>query len=585
MRRHRTIPRQALRRPRPATRTFLALTSALIFLLSSGGLAAQPVAAERIDPTDHRLFHRMWARTELPIMAGQASRSWIWGETAISPLVTESNGDGDRHIQYFDKGGMQFNPDPVIMIGNPAFVMASPLAYEMVTGQLANGERREPLATGIAGDADDVAGPTYATFAGLRHAPALESGELITATVARDGVVGADDSLASYGATAAHRVTLPGLDHQIASPFWEFIQSGGVVYEAARYVDEPLFEDQWAMIGLPLTESYWGRVKLGGEQVDVLIQIFERRVLTYTPSEPEGWRVQMANVGRHYVDWRYGGATPGELSASPEALPTPSAPAYESLRSELTGLLAAATGNNAVTVLDIQTGERISINGNRRQFAACTIKIPIMIALARDITAGKYSASEIEHLVLPAMGPSLTWHARELIRIIGDGDIGAGVRRANSIMESYGIQDSLLTHPPGYWGEEYGYRTSHGEVENWLTTDDLARLLEGIWNGEGLTPTERSYVLWSLTLATPFLDAAFRNPLPVDVAAFHKIGVLYEPANTWNDAGIVILERDGQEYAYVVAFLSAQNENTYMNGYYLNQTLNSIVWQTFSTVR
>ena len=480
---------------------------------------------------------------------------------------------------------MQFNPDPVIEIGNLAFVMASPLAYEMITGQLANGEQREPSPFSIAGDADDVYGPTYATFSGLRYAPALESGALITTTISRDGEVAAADQLAAHGVTAAHRITLPGLDHQIASPFWEFIQSSGTVYEAARYVDEPLFEDRWAMIGLPLTEAYWSKVKLGGRQVDVLIQIFERRVLTYTPSEPEGWRVQMANVGRHYVDWRYGGTLPDDLKASPEALPVPPALDYGALRGELIDLVTGATGNNAVTVFDLQTGEQISINGSRRQLAACTIKIPVMIAVARDITAGKYTAAEIEHLVLPAMGPSLTWPARELLGLIGDGDVGAGVRRSNEIMASLGVQDSLLTHAPGYWGEEHGYMDSHGEIENWLTTDDLARMFAGIWQGDGLTPTERSYVLWSLTLATPFLDAAFNNPLPDDIAAFHKIGVLYEPENVWNDAGIVVLERYGQEYVYAVAFLSSQNEDTYMNGYFLNQTINAVAWQAFSTVR
>jgi beta-lactamase class A len=179
------------------------------------------------------------------------------------------------------------------------------------------------------------------------------------------------------------------------------------------------------------------------------------------------------------------------------------------------------------------------------------------------------------------MGPSLTWPARELLRITGDGDVGAGVHRANDIMRSFGVERSLMTHAPGYWGEEHGYRRTDGEVENWLSTDDLARMLAGIWEGEGLTPSERNYVLWSLTLATPFLDSAFRAPLPADAASFHKIGVLYQPENTWNDAGIVVIERDGLEYAYVVALLSSQNKSAYLDGYYLNRTINERAWQTF----
>ena len=571
-------------RARSAASPLILIVSALILVLTSGGLAFQPAAAGRTNPTDHAMFHRLWARTELPVVEGRVNRAWVWGETSISPLIAESNADGVRLVQYFEKGGMQFNADPVIQIGDPSYVMSSPLAYEMVTGRLASGHQWGPSNTSIAGDANDRTGPTYASFTGLRDAPPAPDGALLIEGLDRRGNTVQKDRLAEYGVTAARRVTYPGLDHQIASPFWDFMQSTGPVYEAARYVEEPLFEDRWAMIGLPLTEAYWGRVKYGGKTVDALIQVFERRVLTYMPHEPEGWRVQFANTGRHYVDWRFGGRVPSSLMAEPAALPVPAAPDYDRLRVELIDLMTGATGHNALTVLDVQTGQSISINGSRRQLAACTIKIPIAIAIAQDISAGKYTAADVEHLVIPAMGPSTTWHARELLRITGDGDVGAGVRRANDIMSRYGVEDSLMTHAPGYFGEEHGYRESRGEIENVLTTDDLAKMLAGIWKGDGLTPAEREYVLWSLTLATPFLNSAFRAPLPDEAASFHKIGVLYEPDNTWNDAGIVVLERNGEEYAYIVAFLSLNPGSSYMNGYYLNRTANEHVWQTFSNV-
>jgi beta-lactamase class A len=141
-------------------------------------------------------------------------------------------------------------------------------------------------------------------------------------------------------------------------------------------------------------------------------------------------------------------------------------------------------------------------------------------------------------------------------------------------MRKLGAENSLITHAPGYFGDEYGYLESDGVVENLLAADDLTAMLGAIWRGEGLSQDERDYVLWSLTLATPFLDSAFRAPLPADVAAFHKIGVLYHPDHTWNDAG--------QEYAYAVAFLSSQNQATYLDGYWLNRTANDLAWQTFN---
>jgi len=46
-------------------------------------------------------------------------------------------------------------------------------------------------------------------------------------------------------------------------------------------------------------------VKIAGKQQDVLIQLFERRVLTYNPAQTAQWQVQMGNIGAHYYDWRY----------------------------------------------------------------------------------------------------------------------------------------------------------------------------------------------------------------------------------------------------------------------------------------
>jgi hypothetical protein len=44
---------------------------------------------------------------------------------------------------------------------------------------------------------------------------------------------------------------------------------------------------------------------VGGVELDVLVQLFERRVLTYTPTNPAGFKVEMGNVGQHYYRWRY----------------------------------------------------------------------------------------------------------------------------------------------------------------------------------------------------------------------------------------------------------------------------------------
>jgi hypothetical protein len=104
---------------------------------------------------------------------------------------------------------------------------------------------------------------------------------------------------------AAQRVQVPGIDHQIAAPFWEFMNSSGEVYEDGRYLTERIFQDPYYAIGYPMTEAYWTTVRVAGTSHDVLVQVFQRRVMTYTPANPKGWQVEMGNIGRHYYKWRY----------------------------------------------------------------------------------------------------------------------------------------------------------------------------------------------------------------------------------------------------------------------------------------
>ena len=92
----------------------------------------------------------------------------------------------------------------------------------------------------------------------------------------------------------------------MAEVFWEFMTSEGLVYRDGQYIVDALFENPFYATGYPITEAYWSRVTLSGTEQDVLWQCFERRCLTYTPGNPDGWRVETGNVGLHYYLWRYG---------------------------------------------------------------------------------------------------------------------------------------------------------------------------------------------------------------------------------------------------------------------------------------
>jgi hypothetical protein len=60
-----------------------------------------------------------------------------------------------------------------------------------------------------------------------------------------------------------------------------------------------------SLMGYPISEAYWAKVKVGDYEKTVLVQAFQRRVLTYTASNEAEYQVEMGNVGLHYLNWRY----------------------------------------------------------------------------------------------------------------------------------------------------------------------------------------------------------------------------------------------------------------------------------------
>lgn len=276
-----------------------------------GGGESEPVLLAILDGSAADLaFSRVWVRTDSPVASGTAARTWIWGPESFSgPLVEpydEAPG-GSRIVQYFDKSRMELT-DPDADSGSPWFVTNGLLVREMMTGELQVGdadfEEREPADVNAAGDPDDPDGITYATLAALTELPAHAAGLAITAVVNADGTVGNDAQLAGQAVTAVE--LSPETGHRVASVFWDFMRSGGLVEVDGELVEDALFLNPYYATGLPVTEAYWARIAVGGVEKLVLIQAFERRVLTYTPDNPEGWRVEAGNVGLHYYSWRYG---------------------------------------------------------------------------------------------------------------------------------------------------------------------------------------------------------------------------------------------------------------------------------------
>ena len=222
-------------------------------------------------------------------------------------------------------------------VNNPAanpndlfYVTTGLLVKEMVSGQRQDGDNSfvnlVPSTIQVAGDSNEDGltngvAPTYASFKGVgsfvgQTTPVAPTGTVITSRIDKAG------NVSTFAPPQAQ--PLSGYDsvtgHNIANVFVNYSNLNGQVWNGTGFVNGPVFfGNPTYVLGRPLTEPYWTRAVVAGVERDVLVQLFERRVLTYTPSNPAGYTVEMGNVGQHYYRWRYVVNAP----ATPAPTPTP----------------------------------------------------------------------------------------------------------------------------------------------------------------------------------------------------------------------------------------------------------------------
>jgi hypothetical protein len=291
-------------------RRVLLVALVLVSLLGGGSARAAPI--------EHASFQRVWERTDMPVATQQAARTWMWGPGANGPLLVEpyrESPGGQRQVQYFDKSRMEIN-NPAGDRDNPWYVTNGLLATELITGRMQVGDNAYELAApaevNVAGDPDDPDAPTYATFAALPDRTLAAPRAAISDVLFHDGTTAGNPALAGWG--AFDQTWTPETRHWVASPFWQFMTSSGLVYGGGVYSTAPLFENSYYATGYPITDAWWVSVQVSGMTADVLVQCFQRRCLTWTPRNPPEWQVEAGNIGRHYYEWRYeqGGRTPVE---------------------------------------------------------------------------------------------------------------------------------------------------------------------------------------------------------------------------------------------------------------------------------
>lgn len=262
-----------------------------------------PVRHSDSTPFASPLFQRIWS--------GDASAATrvvdLWGGEPLAWRVEPYSGapNDRRVVQYFDRGRMEVEP-------GSSQVTIGKLVQELVQGEidLGGGVTRSRDVPDLPIDSGDSVKqiPTYRTLEQLTISP---------------------DSPAVHdvGGRVTEWIDRAGRTERPSTPVMvfrsRFVEETGVHLPDVfvELFQRPEFQsDRWIdVFGMPISEPFWAEYRRKDESQASLIQVFERRILVYSPGLNEANRFTVASSGRHYASWRYGqDIQNGELSTEPD---------------------------------------------------------------------------------------------------------------------------------------------------------------------------------------------------------------------------------------------------------------------------
>lgn len=314
-----------------------------------------PVASAQIgEPVFSNLqFRNRWVEQDRLVGQAGVERGYTWGPAVAGTELIQSepyreSPNGVRLVQYFEKGRMEINQP---FTDNR--VTTGLLVRDLVTGRRQDGDNTftdlPASQTQVAGD-DVSVNPTAPVYASFRNVITFGGADANSKPSAPGAVINQLINKAGQVSTFTppEQLTIGAYQsetgHNIAKVFEDFKNLRGPVIDPVggdQRNNQPIYTDNPTVnvFGYAVTEPYWVLTRVAGVERPVLVQLFQRRVLTYNPAL-SGQKVEMGNLGQHYYKWRY-------IENKDTALPPPVIPAAGCLpASSTTGTTVQACVSN-----------------------------------------------------------------------------------------------------------------------------------------------------------------------------------------------------------------------------------------------
>jgi len=363
-----------------------------------------------------------------------AGRGFTWGPNSFGILQEDylERVGGKRQVQYFDKSRMELS-------ANGQFVTNGLLTKELVTGQRQDGDSKfttvAPSTVAVAGDDNSGGGnaisPTYASF---KNVVSFNPGENradnrvngpVNQVIDKAGNV---TNLPIGQVTATIQTSIADyqdvLGHNIPRAFYDFANQPARIWNGSAYVIGKVFTDNPTanVFGYAITEPFWMKAVVAGEQKDIMVQLYERRVLTYTPSNPPAFQVEMGNIGQHYYQWRYGQSTPVPT-------PTPTLPPANNSASCTADKPVASpnlTINASLALPSVSGGNQtlcVAANKNGQPAAGATVTFSVAYkSVTRDFEGNPIGADGKSTTSWDVGGPSKGFEIKVTVKVTFGGE-------------------------------------------------------------------------------------------------------------------------------------------------------------------
>jgi YVTN family beta-propeller protein len=229
-------------------------------------------------------------------------------------------------------------------------------------------------------------------------------------------------------------------------------------------------------------------------------------------------------------------------------------------------------GDVAICVADLQTNEQVCVNGDALHSTGCTLNMFSLFLAVEEFEAGRARPEDWAYWIKIGIGHSSPPQVAVFVQGI-KGSLEEGAKRANELMQGWGMKDSVFGYVPGYPGQDWR--------PNILTASETNMILAKLYRGELFSPEWTAYAIDRLLDIKPGLNYVLPLFLPAQVRVAHKIGY-FQGWNGWvyNDVGIVMMTQGDKQTAYAISYLSQLMPTEYV-GYITGAELSKVVYDWF----